>query len=100
VLDSTGKAPDGILADVTYFCDYMDAFFYPDYCNIRNTIIKNDFLEKQFEQDFVIPRGNTIAFGSFEGRFLFFFQWMNVHVWAMKQFSILSIDKNVLKVLI
>jgi len=67
VLDSTGKIPDGILADVSYFCDIMDGFVYPNFCNIRDALITNDSVEAIIEQNFVIPRGNTIAFGSFEG---------------------------------
>jgi len=68
VLDSTGKTPDGILADVSYFCDIMNDFIYPNYCNIRNALIRNETTETLLEQNFIIPRGNTIAFGSFEGK--------------------------------
>jgi len=64
VIDSTGKTPDGILADVAYYCDLMDRLYYPNYCEIVKAIPGvPDILTK----DFIIPAGNTIAFGSFEG---------------------------------
>jgi len=60
VLDSTGKTPDGILADVVYYCDIMNNFFYPNYCGITKALGRN-------LDNIIIPRGNTIGFGSFEG---------------------------------
>lgn len=63
VLDSTGKTPDGILSDVTYFCDFMNDWVQPGFCNqLQLDEEQRDLI------NFAIPRGNTIAMGSFEGK--------------------------------
>jgi len=69
VLDSTGKTPDGILGDVLYYCDLMDFFVQPDYCAIRDAIIP-DKLEPLVSVNPIVPKGNTMGYGSFEGKHL------------------------------
>ena len=60
VLDSTGKIPDGVLSDVSYLCDVFDFWVKTGFCdNLREEI--RDLV------NIVIPRGNTVAVGSFEG---------------------------------
>jgi len=65
VLDSTGKTPDGILADVVYLCDFINEALYPNVCGIIKAISPE--IGETLEQ-LIIPGGNTIGFGSFEGK--------------------------------
>ncbi len=61
VLDSTGKTPDGVLGDVTHFCTFMDEWVQQGFCS---TLSDQD---QDQVNDLVIPSGNTIAMGSWEG---------------------------------
>ncbi len=60
VLDSTGKTPDGVLGDVSTLCEFMNDWVKPGFCDDLNDEVA-DLV------DIIIPRGNTVAFGSFEG---------------------------------
>ena len=59
MLDATGKIPDGIVADSITNCDLLDRWVYHDYCH---TLPNNGS-----DIDFTIPKGNTVAMGSFDG---------------------------------
>lgn len=90
MLDSTGKIPDGILADMMDLCSVLDFWVYPDLCNaaVNATIDLCDLLLgcasgpseicsfcKENVDEIVIPgiknlqipNGNTVALGSFDG---------------------------------
>lgn len=58
MLDATGKIPDGVLSDTIYLCDIMDFWVAPKAC---------DFIPYLNYGDVIIPKGNTISLGSFEG---------------------------------
>ena len=57
MFDSTGKAPDGVLSDVTNLCDLGYRFAGGDPCP------DPDLIPSIFE----IPQGNAVAMGSLDG---------------------------------
>ncbi|XP_059091947.1 nose resistant to fluoxetine protein 6-like [Tigriopus californicus] len=58
MLDSTGKIPDGVLSDTIDFCDILSFWVAPKAC---------DFIPGLNYGDVIIPKGNTISLGTFEG---------------------------------